>query len=370
MKIVVFLATLALMATGSAPVAAGPTDGFSSDNIEFVKQVPLEGTAAAARVLDDRLYLTTYRSFSIYDISDPLDPVELSSNPLSIQASNEDVDTNGTIMLISAEVPIGRLHIWDVEDATNPTEIAVLDGAGEHTTTCILDCKLAYGARGSVIDLSVPSAPKVIGNWMSGLPDLNGNNVHDVTEVRPGIVLTSSNPMMLLDARKDPVRPQVLAVGTGALHGLYHSNLWPQRGRDRFSLLSTEGGTMSGICDTTSGSFSVWDMKRRRQTRSFQLVDSFAMDNGTHIDGKAAPGLGCSAHWFDAHPRFSNGGLVVMAGYAHGARLLEVSPTGKISEVGHFMGHAAETWVTLWADPEVIYSIDFKRGLDILRYTG
>ena len=370
MRIRVAPAAIALVVALMAPVSAGPADGFSSDNIEFVRQIPLERTAAAARVLGDRLYLTTYRSFTIYDISDPLDPVVLSTNNLSIQASNEDVDTNGEIMLISEEVPLGRLHVWDVEDATNPAEIAILDGAGDHTMTCVLDCSIGYGANGTVVDLSDPSSPEIMGNWLLGFPNMFANSVHDVTEVRPGIVLTSSDPMMLLDLREDPVHPRLLANGWGGLPGIWHSNLWPRGGRDRFSMLSTEGGTMGGICDGSSGQFSVWDMRGHQKTHTFRLADSSPMENGTHTDGRAAPGLGCSAHWFDVHPDFSNGGLVAMAGYAHGVRLLEVSRTGEISEAGHFLGHTAETWATLWVGPDVIYSIDFKRGLDILRYTG
>lgn len=368
-KVGVVAATLLAMTV--VPVAAGPTDGFSSDNIEFVKQLPLEiGTAAAARVLDDRLYLTSYKSFSIYDVSEPLDPVQLSSVPLSIQASNEDVDTNGSILLISEEFPLDRLHVWDVEDPTNPAEIAILDGAGDHTMTCLLDCKIAYGADGTVVDLSDPSAPEIIGNWLVDLPKVRGFGVHDVTEVRPGIVLTSSDPMMMLGVRKDPVQPRLLATGFGSLPGIFHSNLWPRGGQDRFALLTTEGGTTAGICDDSAGMFSVWDMKGHRRTHTFRLAESFAMANGAHVDGKAAPGIGCSAHWFDVRPGFSTGGMVAMAGYAHGVRVLEVSATGEISEAGHFLGHGAETWVTLWVGPEVIYSIDFRRGLDILRYTG
>jgi hypothetical protein len=99
------------------------------------------------------------------------------------------------------------------------------------------------------------------------------------------------------------------------------------------------------------------------------LVDSFTMSNGTHADGKGASGIGCSAHWFDAHPGFRDGGFVVLAGYKHGARFVEVAGDGSISEVGYFLGHGADASAAYWVTEEVVYSIDLNRGIDILRFT-
>jgi hypothetical protein len=42
--------------------------------------------------------------------------------------------------------------------------------------------------------------------------------------------------------------------------------------------------------------------------------------------------LGCSAHWFDEHPTYRNGGLVALGYYEHGTRFLDIQRNGKIKE--------------------------------------
>lgn len=59
------------------------------------------------------------------------------------------------------------------------------------------------------------------------------------------------------------------------------------------------------------------------------------MKNGTYADGNPpANVIGCSSSFFEEHPRFRNGGVVVVAFFEHGSRILKVSTRGKISEVG------------------------------------
>ena len=83
-----------------------------------------------------------------------------------------------------------------------------------------------------------------------------------------------------------------------------------------------------------------------------------------------ANGLGCSAHWFGAHPTFDNGGIVAMGYYEHGTRFLNVDKRGKISEVGYFMPIGGNTIATYWVSNKIVYSFDVQRGLDILEYSG
>ena len=161
--IAVLGSVLMLAAVAPASTAAPSQGGLASDNVEFLQFVPFEvGTATGARVIGKYLYVTSWKSFSIYDISDPANPARLSTKAYPEDASsaaspfrfeNEDVATNGKIMIFSEELPQSRLHIWDVEDKANPEEIAVLNGAGQHTMSCLQNCKWLYGSDGYIVDL-------------------------------------------------------------------------------------------------------------------------------------------------------------------------------------------------------------------------
>ncbi|MGH2748630.1 MAG: LVIVD repeat-containing protein, partial [Actinomycetota bacterium] len=351
---------------------AGPTaGGFASDNVEYVGYVPFQvGTATGAKVVGKFLYVTSWREFSIYDVSDPTSPELLSTTPFGFKFENEDVATNGKIMLFSETIPQQILHIWDVEDKTNPVEIATLgDGAGDHTTDCLLNCNFAYGSEGTVTDLRDPANPKLLGNFFDKRPG-GVTDSHDVNEVAPGIVLTSSRPIVLLDARKDPVNPKVLAIGDDErITGGVHSNQWPNRGRDDIVMFSSETNA-TGRCTGNNGAFMTWDGSNWRRTRSLQLLDVYQLSNGTYQDG-APPvnGLGCSAHWFEEHQTFKNGGLVAMGSYEHGTRFVDIARNGKIKEVGYFVPYGGSTSAAYWLDKRIVYAVDYSRGIDILRWT-
>lgn len=365
------LAFACILAASSLPAAsAAPTPGgFASDNVEWLREVPFDvGTATGAKIVGDYLYVTSWRAFSIYDLSDPLNPALLKTTPFGFKFENEDVSTNGSILVFSETTPQSNLHIWDVEDKTNPTALATLAGAGEHTMSCILKCQYLYGSSGGVIDVRDPANPKVVGNWLEGLP---ASGAHDVTEVAPGLVLTSSRPIMLLDVRKDPVKPKLLAVGDDeGITGGVHSNTWPRTAKDRFFMVSSETN-FQGRCSGANGAFMTWDASKHRKTKTFRMIDIFQLDNGTYADGQpAVQASGCSAHWFEHHPDFHNGGLVAVGAYDHGTRFLEVSPKGKISQAGYFLPYGGTTMASYWLDDEIVYAIDLARGIDILRYKG
>ena len=369
-KLLVALAASIVATAALVPASAGPTaGGFASDDVEWVKEVPFDvGTATGAKVIGKYLYVTSWRAFSIYDVSDPLNPVLMSTTPFGFKFENEDVSTNGSILVFSETTPQSNLHIWDVEDKTNPTSITTLAGAGEHTMSCILKCSYLYGSSGAVVDLRDPSKPEVVADWQEGMP---ASSAHDVTEVSPGIVLSSSRPVMLLDARKDPAHPKLLAIGDDeAITGGVHSNTWPRAGKDRFFLLSSETN-FQGRCSGANGAFMTWDASKYRKTKAFRLVDIFQLDNGTYSDGNpAVQASGCSAHWFQHHPTFHNGGLVAVASYDHGTRFLDVSPKGEITQAGYFLPYGGTTVAAYWMTDELVYAIDLARGIDILRWNG
>ena len=105
----------------------------------------------------------------------------------------------------------------------------------------------------------------------------------------------------------------------------------------------------------------------REMTR---LVDEVRPFNGTYADGSPPADLSCSTHWHEAHPKFRNGGLVVSAMFEHGARFIDVSPKGKITEIGWFLPFAGSTSAVYWITDEIAYTLDYNRGIDVLRWTG
>ena len=370
-RVVISVALVALLAGVNPAAGAGPTQGgVASDNVEYVGHVPFQvGTATGAKAIGRYLYVTSWREFSIYDISDPTAPAHLVTEPFGFKFENEDVATNGEIMLFSEQLPQNTLHVWDVEDKTNPTQIAALPGGGGHTSDCILGCKYSYSSEGTIVDLRDPTEPKIVGDWTKGTPaDFTG--AHDVNEVSPGMVLTSSNPILLLDARRDPTHPKVVAIGTHQGFTGAHSNQWPNDGTDDIVLFSDESNA-TGRCTGNNGAFMTWDGSSWKQTRRLTLMDTYQLSSGTGLDGSPpANGLGCSAHWFEEHPAFRDGGLVALGAYEHGTRFVDVSPRGKIEEVGYFMPWGGSTSAAYWITRDLVYAVDYTRGIDILRYLG
>ena len=380
MKRVAMFGAALLLIAGVPGATAGPgTHGVTSDGVEHIEFVPFEiGTATGAKVVGEHLYVTSWKSFSIYDISDPLAPEQLSQTPFGFKFENENVSTNGEIMLFAEQAPVDSLHVWDVEDKTNPTEIAVLDGAGSHTATCILDCKYSYGtydfvgpegpsSGATLVDLRDPAKPKELGHWNA---KLKFDKVHDVTEVAPGRVVTASMPIAYVDARKNPLHPEALAYGTN-MDKREHSVVWPRGGKDRFIMSSFETNA-TPRCEAGVGAFTVWDASNWKKSKTFTVLDEWYITNGTWVDGRpgvSAP-LGCSPHWFEEHPDFRNGGIVAVGFYDHGTRFLEISGKGKVSEVGYFLPWRGSTSAAYWVTDEIVYSIDYERGIDILRFKG
>ena len=375
MRRIVTAATV--LALSVAPAAAGPLRptteigsdpaGVTSENVTFVKTVPFDaGGATGARLVGKHLYVSGARSLSIYDVSDAVNPVLLSHTPTGFQFANEDVDTNGRILLMSDDQAFKTLYVYDVEDKTAPVELAKLVGVNDHNFACVLDCRYAYGSRGHIVDLRRPTQPAVVGNWGGGA---NPGDGYDTTEAGRGRVLTATRQIYFLDGRRDPTRPTVAASGGTPDNRLIHSIRWPNGGRDRFILVQGET-PFSGFCDKDSGAFMTWDASRWKRTGSFRMIDEYRVANGTYTDGNPAVGAtGCTAMWFQEHPRFRDGGLVASAFFEHGVRFLHVDGRGGISERGYYMPAIGSTIASYWITDEIVYAIDLAKGIDILRFS-
>jgi hypothetical protein len=384
-KIAYLAAAVSLAVAGVAQAAPqtselGPSaGGIASDNVEFIKNIPLSIDGVGGLVVGKYFYTNDQNKVMIFDISDPIDPQMTGFVPMpqEVLFSREDIDGNGDILVVpNTVIPnpedqshrIGATYIIDVEDKTNPTVIAQLNGSAQHTMSCILDCKWAYGSDGNIIDLRNPKKPVLMEEkWGDGLP---ANGGHDVNEIAPGLVLTSTQPIMFLDVRKDPLHPKLLAQGFNLDGRFIHSNDWPNKGTDKFFLAGGERN-FQPRCNENNGAFMTWDASKWRRTKTFTMIDEYRMKNGTYADGSpAVNAVGCSSHWLESHPDFHNGGIVAAAFFEHGTRFIDVTPKGKINEVGYFMPHGGSTGASYWITDEIVYSVDYTRGIDILRFTG
>jgi hypothetical protein len=379
------IAAVVMVATSfmAVPATGGPTaGGLATDNIEHVRHIPIAQNGVGGRLIGKYFYMNDQNKVMVYDVADPENPemIGFVLMPQEWQFSREDLDGNGEILVVpntasgqndgnpQTDSAANAVYIIDVEDKTNPQIISKVPGAAQHTFSCVLNCTWAYGSGGNIIDLRDPAKPKLVTEkW--GDDTIAGNSGHDVEEVANGIVMTATQPMMLLDARKDPRNPKVIAVAERSEDGRYmHGTRWPHNMKDRFLLAASET-TMNGRCSESSGSFMTWDASRWKNTKTFQMIDEYRVVNGVYADGNPAAQRNCTAHWIEEHPDFKNGGYVAAGFYDHGTRFFEVTSTGKIKEAGYFMAWAGQASAAYWIADEIVYTVDYNRGLDILRFT-
>ncbi len=367
----VLVAGMPLSQVSNAETLREPSaGGWTSGNIEWIGNVLISQDGVGGRLVGDYFYANDQNKIMIFDVKDPLNPVltDFEMLPQEWELSREDLDTNGKILVMPN---LGKLYVFDVEDKTNIKLLGTAPG-GQHTQSCVLNCKYAYGSDGAIHDLRNPAKPKLLDvQWGEGLPARGG---HDVDEVAPGMVLTATQPIMLLDVRKDPAKPKLLASGGNPDGRFIHSGRWAQNGKDKFLLMGGEKNLTPRCAeDPSRGAFMTWDASNWKKTHSFQMIDEYYAKNGTYTDGNppANPGIGgCSSHWIEPSPKFNNGGLVAGAFFGHGVRLFDVSSTGKIKEHGYFIPYGSEAGAVYWVTPEIMYVLDYNRGIDILRYTG
>lgn len=365
--------------------------GWTSGPIEHLKTVAEEtGGAVDAVRHGNYLYVSSWRSFSIYDVSDPINPQRLSTTPLGPALYNEQPQTNGDILLLSLDAQYlprvpgapaggGVLEIWDVRDKSAPKRIGqYLSASRDHLWTCVDECRYAYSAFGSIVDLRDPSSPARIGDWRiaAGVaPRLQ----HHIAEIAPGRVLVGSVPMFLLDT-SDPAAPQKLAAvtppTTKPTAGLTAESIparvrWPRAGLDRFSVVSMET-PFTGPCSEQSGKVHTFDTTGWQGTGTFELLDTYQIaSNGIFLDGRPPyNAVGCGAYGLSTHPSFNNGGLAAVVFFEHGLRLLSVGPQGELSEVAGFLPHGGNSAVPLWMNDEILYILDLHRGIDVLRVSA
>jgi hypothetical protein len=391
------VAALVCLFTASLAVAnqTGP-DWVSSDNVEYLGSIKQDiGLTTGAKVVGDRLYVTSGKNISIYDITKPETPVALGSMKVNTAWENEEVPTNGKVLAVASDFysvtasclsqmrVTGCIQFFDVRDPANIKEVGAVPVAN-HTAECVLDCQWFYGKAGTIVDargILDGKPPTVAGNWIEELKTqgVDSKSCHHMREIRPGVLLTACRPFSVITVNPgdapgaSPAHPKVLY--TGESDAFVHSARWPRSGHDKFALIGGETN-FTGQCDGNNGEFRVYSAEGINDGDSNKFEGPISRlqpaGNGTYTDGKPiANHLGCSVHWFQEHKTFKNGGLVALSEYEDGVRFLQIKPDGSIQEQGFFAPLGGSSSSPKWAPSgDVVYSLDYDRGIDIVRWKG
>jgi len=314
--------------------------------------------------------------------------------------AQEDPDTNGNILLVNGYHPDGAdgatvngwLLVVDVKDKTAPNVVGSLN-LYDHTWTCILDCKYAIGRTGHIVDLRDPTKPEVVANWKEHV-GVQGY-MHDFEEVAPGRVIGAGQPSLYMDVR-NPLKPKVLTSFDPQFKSLgYHGASWPNQAKDPLLLMGAEVAPSNAGSDCTDkgihavatydatdvikvdkkqfgprGSDSAAIMRQRAQANFVKLEEWRVAGRGAYADGNAPAHTLYCGHWFDPHPDWKAGGVLALAHYDWGTRFLDVSRDGKMEQIGYFQPVAGHTASAEWISDEIVYVHDYRRGLDVLRFTS
>jgi hypothetical protein len=140
------------------------------------------------------------------------------------------------------------------------------------------------------------------------------------------------------------------------------------------------GNVPPGDCDDPSARFHTFDATKGWPTYDengrlvkpgeFTPIAEYGLSSGSPTDGEFPAVSQWCAHWFDTHPAYHNGGLVAMAWYEHGVRMLNIKGDGSIEEVGWYVPAGGMTSGVYWITDRIMYATDYQRSFDIFRYTG
>ncbi len=371
---------------GGAPV-------LISDNVTYLGTLPLDSPGVGGRVVkvgkQVRFYVTGLKGLTIYDVTNPAVPIVLGTFPFP-HAQNEDVDVSddGKRVVISADgallvpiMPLTRgIHVIDTSNPATPELLGSID-EGNHTATCAdSKCKWIYGSTGNIYDARNPANIKNVGAWGSG-----GHDLHRDTT---GLVISDSSPRLVLDPRKNPAMPKVLAIGNPNPNidaDYQHNSIRPRaedwkprkKGTPGYDsskmrpgelLIANTETNINPTCGSGGGGLSTWSMINFDKGRNLKQLHSFRPLSGDYVGGDpAVNALGCSGHWFTEHKNYVTAGW-----YEHGIRFFKINPTnGKIRQVGYFQPVTTEASASYWItgkDGWYAYTVDYARGIDILKF--
>lgn len=378
-----------LLALAPASAAAAEPQALKSPNVEWIAEIPSpDGVSAAFE--GSHMYLSTFRGLEVYDIGDPTAPQKVGELSLPL-FQNEDVSTNGEILLISRDSILGlsRLYVVDVTDPAAPSILSTLDtsdfkaplGSIGHTATCIDDCRYAWLAGWSkgidMVDLRDPRAPRFASPRKLRTPyaacDGPGHRAmcdgtHDVQVDSSGLAWVAGIGGTVAYDISDPTKPvrrfrtnkrgrsRLLEGGDippdGSTYNdfIHHNSL--RRGN---TLLVTEEDFRPGC--KHPGSVQTWRIGADGIVRPLDKWE---------VERDPARATYCSAHYFDERD-----GLLAQGWYEAGARFIDWSKPRKLRQTGFWIPFRGNVTNAYWAptdpDGEIVYAFDEQRGVDILR---
>ncbi len=373
-----------------------------SENVEVIGNVP--GALFGLYFKDNYAYGTGPNGLTIFDISDPVNPVVTGDLPLP-HFENEDVDVCGDLLIIANDAinPEAPLYVIDISDPMLPSIAGTINlsseganvGAGHIANFVGNDCKTLWvdgGEEVEVVSLEDPTAPVSLGSFVSEASKSESFTVtHDVEWDGNIAWSVGGGGAAGYKLTKDPLKPKLVATtGTAASNPselndfILHNS--QRRGK---TLLVTEEDYVDtdeaqpGSCNG-QGKFETYSLKKMpmAKAKNKKLRDRMGKIENldiwqTELNGIAAGGAGdskapitanCSSHWFD-----EQNGVVAVGWYEQGTRFLDVTNPKDIRQVGYYLPLNGSTWASYWSptDPtgQIVYTADAYRGLDVLRVT-
>ena len=264
-----------------------------------------------------------------------LDERVTSSHALNRSVHSDPETLQPVTIMISDSEP--RL-IMDATDPANPVLLATSDPA-DHEGDGFLQHN---NARPNAADWTPRSSD-------GGTSRGPGSGLPGTASPKAGAIPGGTKHAAVLPDGTDPfgghLRPGELVIGNS------ESNVVPR-------------------CDDQSGGLTTFSIADFDQGATMEPLHTFRPVNGTWLDGDpAVNGLGCSGHWFDIQ---DGDDLIAASWYEHGVKVIEVLPDYSMQEIGFFqpvVGAAgAASWVVDDDGTEYIFSTDYERGLDIIRF--
>ncbi|HEV2754974.1 MAG TPA: hypothetical protein VG318_04275 [Actinomycetota bacterium] len=354
-------AAVVAMCCLAAPSSAHRAPSDAAD-ITVVGVFGAGGVIRGAALENGYLYVATTNSLSVYDASNPSEPELLATRPTPRIIHGELISTGGELLLLNGGLVGGGLDVWNVEDKSNPVLAGSLEGIGDEHFSCLLECRWAYGSAGSVVDLRDPRMPDLSGvNWKVEI-GIGESPVHRLDEYRTGFMATAprGDPPLILDVRR-PLQPRVVArTVTSRFHpSMFLYTTWPRGGDDRFVVTSTENG---GCNDEHQGALVTFDTAGWPEDGRFEVAGRYRYRGRTDDEN-------CLAYYFSLHPRFDDGGLILLPNGLEGTRLVEVAPDGTMKGLDSFVLPTSDVWLAFWVDEQIFYALNTTGEVYILRYS-
>lgn len=409
-------ATLLLLPLTPASAAAPlpePPGGDISEGITFLANLPELRTAIALNFIGDTMFASTVTGIYSYDVSDPAAPRLLGALPMYIWENEDvDVDPKRELLFLSRDprgftspatsaFPYGAIQVIDVRDPSVMQQMSMITLPGGHTTTCVDACRYTWTGGPSTgfgqpadwkgrpvfgTDMRDPTQPKACPEPIDvGRNDGITDYAHDVQVDSKGVAWVSGRGGVrgywVTGKHRDP-RDGRTKVATGCapvpyagggtelgstgplMHNSWHNTRLAVDGRKGDVLMVTEENVVSSC--STSGRFATYDLKGSYRGEGWKPGHRLReLDTWTPEDQAGSTGC-ASAHYFSDR----GDGVVAIAFYAQGTRLLDVRNPRDVKQIGFYRPDDANTWAAYWRPGGHVFVADFDRGVDVLKVGG